>query len=61
MINFLLTYLKKDKAKTTFNPVAYIRVDRCGSLHVPSSEIASLPEVKLMQKQAKRIVSKFPR
>lgn len=60
MINFLLTYLKRNKVKTTFNPVACIQVSRCGSLHIPSSEIANLPEVKLMQKQAKRIVSKFP-
>ncbi|HAT8010171.1 TPA: hypothetical protein ACHWKL_001347 [Providencia stuartii] len=36
---------------------AYIRVGRQGSVHIPSSEIAELPEVKEMQRMAMRIVT----
>lgn len=36
---------------------AYVRIGSQGSVHIPSSEIAELPEVKAMQLMAMRIVS----
>lgn len=37
---------------------AYVRVSKDGSVHIPSSEIAQLPEVQEMQRMAMRIISR---
>ncbi|MBC6385843.1 hypothetical protein [Proteus mirabilis] len=36
---------------------AYVRVSKRGSVHIPSDELAELPEVKKMQRMAHSIVS----
>lgn len=36
---------------------AYVRVSKKGSVHIPSDELAELPEVKEMQRMARSIVS----
>lgn len=36
---------------------AYVRVSKRGSVHIPSDELAELPEVKKMQKMARTIVA----
>lgn len=48
---------RKSKTEDESKNNAYIRVGRQGSVHIPSSEIAELPEVKAMQRMAMRIVT----
>ncbi|EPI5311181.1 hypothetical protein ACK6SN_04190 [Proteus mirabilis] len=38
---------------------AYVRVSKRGSVHIPSDELAELPEVKEMQRMARSIVNSY--
>lgn len=52
----MFNFFKKNKKKS--RPVAYINVDKFGSCYIDSRELSQLPEVKKMQEEALKIVSR---